>query len=79
MQKASVHNLWGTRKGLKKIIEMTKSLCCQSIGFTCSMWFIDVYACRLNGCGAAWAAQRYKGHHVFPESNLNELLDENIT
>jgi len=47
--------------------------------FTCSMRFMDVYAHGLNGRQAAWAAQRYKGHHVFPESNLNELLDENIT
>ncbi|KAE9404273.1 hypothetical protein BT96DRAFT_813848 [Gymnopus androsaceus JB14] len=47
--------------------------------FTHSMRFMDVYARGLNGHQAAWAARRYKGHRVLPESILNELLDENIT
>lgn len=29
--------------------------------FTCSMRFMDAYACGLNGRQAAWAAQKYKG------------------
>ncbi|KAE9403492.1 hypothetical protein BT96DRAFT_814798 [Gymnopus androsaceus JB14] len=47
--------------------------------FTRSMRFMDVYAHELSGLQVAWAAQRYKGHRVLPESVLNELLDENIT
>ncbi|KAE9408078.1 hypothetical protein BT96DRAFT_808637, partial [Gymnopus androsaceus JB14] len=47
--------------------------------FNHSMWFMDVYARGINGSQASWAAHKYKGHRILPESILNELLDKNIT
>ncbi|KAJ3810917.1 hypothetical protein F5876DRAFT_40738 [Lentinula aff. lateritia] len=47
--------------------------------FTQSMRFMDAYARGLNGRQAAWAARKYKGHCVLPESIMNELFDQNIT
>ena len=35
--------------------------------------FIDVYAKGLQGKGAAWAAKKYRGHQVLPESILAEF------
>ncbi|KAF8126252.1 hypothetical protein K438DRAFT_1890643, partial [Mycena galopus ATCC 62051] len=39
----------------------------------CSSKFADAYAKGLNGHQAAWAARKYCGHHVIPESILEEL------
>jgi hypothetical protein len=35
--------------------------------------FIDAYAEGLQGKGAAWAAKKYRGHRVLPESILAEF------
>jgi hypothetical protein len=35
--------------------------------------FADAYAKGLNGRQAAWAAHKYRGHRVIPESILEEL------
>ncbi|PPQ68183.1 hypothetical protein CVT24_005070, partial [Panaeolus cyanescens] len=35
--------------------------------------FIDAYSRGLNGRQAAWAARKYKGHRVLPESIMDEL------
>ncbi|PBK94278.1 hypothetical protein ARMGADRAFT_1045736 [Armillaria gallica] len=43
-----------------------------------SLRFMDAYARRLNGRQAAWAAHRYRGHRVLPDSILDELERENI-
>jgi hypothetical protein len=40
--------------------------------------FTDAYARGLNGRQAAWAAQRYRGHRVIPDSILEELDEANI-
>jgi hypothetical protein len=37
--------------------------------------FIDAYAKGLQGKGAAWAAKKYHGHCVLPESILREFDD----
>jgi hypothetical protein len=38
-------------------------------------WFIDAYAKGLQGKGAAWAAKKYHGHRVLPESILQDFDD----
>ena len=35
--------------------------------------FMDAYAKGLKGKGAAWAAKKYRGHRVLPESILREF------
>ncbi|KAF8231631.1 hypothetical protein L208DRAFT_1398602 [Tricholoma matsutake] len=35
--------------------------------------FMDAYAKGLNGQQAAWAAQKYHGHHVLPETLMDDL------
>ena len=35
--------------------------------------FIDAYRKGLTGKGAAWAAKKYRGHRVLPESILREF------
>ncbi|KIJ54262.1 hypothetical protein M422DRAFT_153768, partial [Sphaerobolus stellatus SS14] len=37
--------------------------------------FMDAYVKGLNGAQAAWAAQKYHGHHVLPEDIFTELED----
>jgi hypothetical protein len=39
---------------------------------------MDAYWKGLNGRQAAWAAKRYRGHRVLPESIMQELDHENI-
>ena len=34
---------------------------------------MDAYARGLNGKQAAWAARKYKGHRVLPESLMRDL------
>ena len=36
---------------------------------------MNAYAKGLNGKGAAWAAKKYHGHRVLPESILKEVDD----
>ncbi|KAG2158964.1 uncharacterized protein EDB93DRAFT_1075937, partial [Suillus bovinus] len=38
-----------------------------------SQRFMDAYHKGLNGSQAAWAAKKYRGHHVLPDSILTEL------
>ncbi|KAG6805207.1 hypothetical protein H0H92_000290 [Tricholoma furcatifolium] len=40
--------------------------------------FMDAYQRGLNGRQAAWAAKRYRGHRVLPESIMRELEDAGI-
>jgi hypothetical protein len=40
--------------------------------------FIDAYARGLTGSQATWAAHKYQGHRVLPESIMNDLEKENI-
>ncbi|KAJ7503787.1 hypothetical protein B0H11DRAFT_1853313 [Mycena galericulata] len=35
--------------------------------------FVDAYAKGLNGRQTAWAARKYRGHHIVPEFILDEL------
>ena len=35
--------------------------------------FLDAYRKKLDGKQAAWAAKRYCGHHVLPQTILSEL------
>ena len=35
--------------------------------------FMDAYAHGLNGQQAAWAAKKYKGHRILPETLMNDL------
>jgi len=37
--------------------------------------FMDAYSKGLKGKGATWAAKRYRGHRVLPESILREFDD----
>jgi hypothetical protein len=37
--------------------------------------FIDAYAKGLQGKGAAWAAKKYRGHRILPESILQDFDD----
>jgi len=39
---------------------------------------MDAYACGLNGRQAAWAARKYKGHRVLPESLMHNLDAANV-
>lgn len=39
----------------------------------CSRQFIDAYGKGLNGQQAAWAARKYRGHRVLPESLMDDL------
>ncbi|OBZ79571.1 hypothetical protein A0H81_00263 [Grifola frondosa] len=41
----------------------------------CSRRFMDAYRRGLNGKQAAWAARKYRGHRVLPNSIIHELLD----
>ncbi|KAG2136803.1 hypothetical protein BD769DRAFT_1352243 [Suillus cothurnatus] len=42
--------------------------------FAMRSWhFMDTYHRGLNRKQAAWAAKRYHGHHVLPDSILSEL------
>ena len=45
---------------------------------TRSRRFMDAYERGLNGKQAAWAARRYRGHRMLPESILDELEKEGI-
>jgi hypothetical protein len=38
--------------------------------------FIDAYSKGLDGRQAAWAARKYKGHQVLPESLMDDLERE---
>ncbi|EDR12555.1 uncharacterized protein LACBIDRAFT_312113 [Laccaria bicolor S238N-H82] len=38
-----------------------------------SRWFMDVYQKGLNGSEAAWASRKYCGHHVLPESLMEDM------
>jgi len=40
--------------------------------------FMDAYARGLNGRQAAWAARKYKGHRVLPESLMRDLDAANV-
>jgi len=42
---------------------------------TCARRFIDAYAKGLQGKGAAWAAKKYRGHRILPESILQDFDD----
>ncbi|KAF9501342.1 hypothetical protein BDN71DRAFT_1380070 [Pleurotus eryngii] len=44
-----------------------------------SCHFMDAYSCGLNSCQAAWAAKKYCGHRILPESILDDLEKSNIT
>jgi hypothetical protein len=46
--------------------------------FTQSLRFMDAYRKGLNGRQAAWAAKKYQGHRVIPETILRELSTANI-
>jgi len=39
---------------------------------------MDAYMKGLNGWQAAWAARKYKGHRVLPESLMDDLDKANI-
>ena len=41
--------------------------------------FMDAYRKGLNGKQAAWAAKKYRGHRVIPETILQELERAKIT
>ena len=43
-----------------------------------SRWFMDAYERGLNGQQAAWAVQKYKGHHVLPAEIMTELGKKGI-
>jgi len=43
-----------------------------------SMWFMDAYDKGLNGQQAAWAARKYRGHRVLPESLMDDLKKANL-
>lgn len=45
---------------------------------TCSLRFMDAYHKKLNGRQAAWAAKRYRGHHMVSEAILPEVEEANI-
>jgi len=34
---------------------------------------MDAYEKGLNGQQAAWAARKYQGHHILPDSIMNDL------
>ena len=40
---------------------------------------MDAYSKGLNGRQAAWAAKKYRGHRVIPETILTELSQANVT
>jgi hypothetical protein len=40
---------------------------------TRSLRFIDAYSKGLNGQQAAWAAKRYRGHRILPETLMDDL------
>ncbi|KAF9489611.1 hypothetical protein BDN71DRAFT_1344997, partial [Pleurotus eryngii] len=39
----------------------------------CSQRFLGAYHMGLNGQQAAWAAKKHQGHHILPESIMNDL------
>jgi len=39
---------------------------------------VDVYLQKLDGKQAAWAAKKYRGHQVLPDSIMKDLKDANI-
>jgi hypothetical protein len=39
---------------------------------------MDAYEQGLNGRQAAWAARKYRGHHVLPVSIMNDMEKEGI-
>ena len=43
----------------------------------CCHWFIDAYRKGLNGKQAAWAANKYRGHRMCPETLFRDLEDAN--
>ncbi|KAF8223286.1 hypothetical protein L208DRAFT_1317554 [Tricholoma matsutake] len=45
---------------------------------TWSLQFMDTYHKELNGKQAAWAAKKYRGHCMIPETILHELITANI-
>jgi hypothetical protein len=40
---------------------------------------MDAYRKGLNGKQAAWAAKKYRGHHMIPDSILQDLEKANIS
>jgi hypothetical protein len=46
---------------------------------TWALRFMDAYQKGLNGKQATWAAKKYHGHHVIPETILQELEAAKIT
>ena len=45
---------------------------------TRSLRFTDAYRKGLNGRQAAWAAKKYRGHRVIPESILQDLAQADV-
>ena len=43
-----------------------------------SAQFMDAYDKGLNGQQAAWAARKYRGHHILPENLMNDLEKANL-
>jgi hypothetical protein len=43
-----------------------------------SLWFMDAYSCGLTGSQAAWAARKYRGHRVLPDTIMNEIEKANL-
>ncbi|EEB91975.1 hypothetical protein MPER_09582, partial [Moniliophthora perniciosa FA553] len=41
--------------------------------FNRAMKFMDAYSKGLNGRQAAWAARKYKGHRVLPQSLMDDM------
>ncbi|KAF8231706.1 hypothetical protein L208DRAFT_1275389, partial [Tricholoma matsutake] len=50
----------------------------QSSFANCSSCFMDAYEKGLNGRQAAWAARKYRGHRVLPESLMDDLEKTNL-
>ena len=46
--------------------------------FIRSQRFMDAYQKGLNGQQAAWAAKRYRGHRVLPDTIMHDLDDQFI-
>ena len=41
--------------------------------------FMDAYYRGLDGKQAAWAARKYRGHRVIPESLMDDLMKANLS
>jgi hypothetical protein len=41
--------------------------------------FMDAYSRGLNGRQAAWAARKYRGHRMLPETIMDELEKASVT